>query len=192
MITTEYRDRCTEVVGYTLLILFWRELKHLLSWWGSGTGLRGRTSDRFSYTVVDSAGSTELHAVQVPLTSHSKQIDQNVLRCLDCTSPASLSHPSYEARKYTPRHAACKQCRKYRPSVTVYKGSCTFSRSSLPCFGRKLENSRGLNSTRMRDSRLHQSQRSFFSIGKRCAKTRPWHIFLSTKSVQWKGKTPIG
>ena len=56
---------------------------------------------QFAYTLMDSTSSTEPHFVQVLLTSHCKQIEHIILRCLCCTLPA---FPSYLASRNTRTH----------------------------------------------------------------------------------------
>ncbi|CAM9994628.1 unnamed protein product, partial [Sphacelaria rigidula] len=93
-----------------------------------------------------------------------KQREHIVLRCLHCTLPASLSHPTAQntyTRAQDTQHfnnADSADCLYTRDQVPFHDFDCLFSIESL----------------KIRLDPIRQQFHSpFFSIGKKCAKTRP-------------------
>ena len=125
--------------------------------------------DQFAYTLMVSASSTKPHFVQFLLTSHCKQIEHTILRCLCCTlpaSPSSLASRNTRTHTHTHPHASSTDSadRRY-----VHRGSSSVSRISLPLFDRKPSKSAG--------TQRHQNENfllvlipphSFFDLRKMC------------------------
>ena len=134
-------------------------------WWGVITSLR--------------AGSWTVQAVQSRILykyfsrTTVKQIEHIILRCLRCTLPASPSYPAHETRARTHTHTLHASStdsadRRYvhRDQVPFHAFHCLFSIESL-------QNLLGPNGVKTRIFGLFRFHRIFFSIEKKCAKTRP-------------------
>ena len=128
---------------------------------------------------MDSASSTEPHIVQVLLTSHCRQIEHSILRYLHCTLPAPPSYPaSRNTRTHT--HTPFMQAVQTVQTDGMYTGDqvpfhafhCLFSIESP-------QNLLGPNGVKTRIFGLFRFHRIFFSIEKKCAKTRiAYHLSI--------------